>query len=67
MAKHTITNTAGGPRVINGADGPVTIAAGASQEVDVSEAELKIAKGTEWFEFGAAAAKASAKDADETK
>lgn len=52
MAKQTITNTTEGPRVVNGAEGPVTIPAGGSVEVDLSEAEFKVAKSTEWFDFG---------------
>lgn len=63
MAKHTITNTTDGPKIVNGEAGGVLIAAGASEEVEISDAELAIAKGTEWFEFGAAAAKAAAKEA----
>ena len=64
MAKQTITNISGGPRVINGADGPITLANGESADIDVSDAELKVAKGTEWFEFGAKAAKDAAKTDD---
>lgn len=65
MAKQTITNTTGGPRIVNGAEGPVSIPAGGSAEVDVSDAELKVAKATEWFEFGKAAAKEAAKAEDD--
>lgn len=67
MAKHTFTNVSGGPRIVNGVAGAVVIGPGMSEEVDVSDAELKIAKSTEWFELGAAAAKAATKDADDAK
>ena len=66
MAKHTFTNTSGGPRVVNGVDGPVTIANGDSAEVEVSDPELKSAKATGWFETGAKAAKEADK-ADDAK
>lgn len=63
MAKQTITNVSGGPKLVNSVAGAVLIAPNASEEVNISDAELKVAKGTEWFEFGAAAAKSAAKDA----
>lgn len=67
MAKQTITNISAGPRVANGVEGPVTIPAGGSAEVDMSDAELKVAKSTKWFEFGKSAAKEAAKADDGEK
>ena len=67
MAKHTFTNVSGGPRIVNGSDGPVSIQPGQSAEVEISDAELKSAKSTEWFEFGKAAAKEAAKADDGEK
>jgi hypothetical protein len=51
MAKHTFTNTADGPRIVNGSEGPVSILPGQSTDVEVSDAELKSAKATEWFDL----------------
>lgn len=64
MAKHTFTNTADGPRIVNGSEGPVSILPGQSADVEVSDAELKSAKATEWFELGSKAAKEAAKADD---
>lgn len=47
-----ITNISKGPRGVNGPSGPVLIEAGETAEIDLSEAEAKIAKATGWFEFG---------------
>jgi len=58
-----VTNISNGPRGINGKDGPVLIEAGETSEVEVNDAELKVAKSTGWFDFGAkAAADAEKKD-----
>ena len=54
-----ITNTQKGARGVNTKDGPVLIEPGETADVELSEAEAKIAKATGWFEFGAAAAKAA--------
>ncbi|XKI87793.1 hypothetical protein ACIU1A_09255 [Mesorhizobium sp. ORM16] len=53
-----VTNTQAGPRGLNTKDGPVLVEPGQTVDADLSDAELKVAKGTGWFEFGAAAAKA---------
>ncbi len=47
-----ITNTQVGPRGLNAISGPVMLDPGQSIEVDLSEAEAKIAQATGWFEFG---------------
>jgi len=61
MAKHTITNTSGGPRMVNTTTGAVMLKAGETRDdLELSDAELKSAKGTDWFAFGARAAKAAA-------
>ena len=57
-----ITNTQQGARGVNTKEGPVLIEPGHTVDLDLSEAEAKIAKGTGWFEFGAAAAKAAEED-----
>jgi hypothetical protein len=64
MAKQTITNVSGGPKIVNGMEGAVLIADGTSETVEISDAELKVAKATEWFEFGDKAAKEAAKADD---
>lgn len=51
-----VTNTQKGPRGINTAQGPVLIEPGQTVDVEVSEAELKVARASGWFEFGKAAA-----------
>lgn len=58
-----ITNVEKGPRGLNTKDGPILVEPGQSVDVDLSEAEAKIAKATGWFDFG----KADAKPADEKK
>ena len=63
MAKHTFKNISEGPRIVNGSEGPVTIAPGQSAEVDTSDAELKSAKATEWFDVGAKPNTKAAKEA----
>lgn len=47
-----ITNKSEGPRGVNTTSGPVLIDPGQSADVELSEAELKIAKGTGWFKIG---------------
>jgi len=47
-----ITNLTDGPRGVNATSGSVLIEPGASVDVDLSDAELKVAKATGWFEFG---------------
>jgi hypothetical protein len=54
MAQHTITNVSKGPRGVNSESGPVLIEPGQTVEVELTEAEAKIAKATEWFKFGKA-------------
>ncbi|MXP42978.1 hypothetical protein [Allopontixanthobacter sediminis] len=49
MAKHALTNATDGPKSVNSLTGTVVIAAGASEEVDLSEAEFISAKATGWF------------------
>lgn len=60
LTKQTITNVSGGPKVVNAVP-TVTLQAGESAEVEMTAAELKVAKGTEWFEFGKAAAAEASK------
>lgn len=47
-----ITNTQVGPRGLNAISGPVMLDPGQSVDVEMSEAEAKIAEATGWFEFG---------------
>ncbi len=65
LTKHTVTNTTDGPKIINGASAAV-LQPGESMDVELSDAEHASAKASEWFGFGASAAKAAAK-ADEDK
>lgn len=58
-----ITNTQVGPRGLNAISGPVMLDPGQTIDVEMSEAEAKIAKDTGWFEFG----KAPAAKQDESK
>lgn len=46
-----ITNTQVGPRGLNAISGPVMLDPGQSIDVELSEAETKIARATGWFEF----------------
>lgn len=64
MTKATFTNVTDGPRVVNAVP-IVTLQAGESTDgdIDISQAELDVAKGTGWFDFGKAAAKKAADDA----
>lgn len=59
--KQTITNVTDGPKVVNGRPAGV-LAAGGSVEVEMTKAEIASAKASEWFAFGAAAAKAAKAD-----
>ena len=52
-----VTNTQPGPRGINTVNGPVLVEPGQSVEVEVLESELKVSKGTGWFEFDGEATK----------
>ncbi len=47
-----ITNKSEGPRGVNTTSGPVLFDPGQSVDVELSEAELKIAKATGWFKIG---------------
>lgn len=61
-----ITNTSDGPRSVHSVNGEVLIEAGATADLDLSDSEMKSAKATGYFEFGAAAAAKAAK-ADDTE
>lgn len=56
-----ITNTSQGARGVNTKEGPVLIEPGQTVDVDLVDAERKVADATGWFDFGS---KASAKDDD---
>lgn len=63
MATHKITNTDDGPRGFWHQDAVVMVEAGDTVDVsDMTDDEVKAAKATGYFKFGAAAAKAAAKD-----
>lgn len=66
IVKHVVTNVSGGPKLLNSIPAG-TLAAGDSTDdpVEMTEAEYEAAKATGWFKFGAAAAKAAAKDDDQ--
>lgn len=55
-----VTNTQEGARGLNTKNGPVLVEPKATVDVEMEATELEVAKGTGWFEFGAAAAKAAA-------
>lgn len=57
----TFKNISEGPRVLNGKEGPVTVQAGETAEVELSAAEAKIVGDTGWFEE-AKSAKPAKKD-----
>ncbi|TPL06679.1 hypothetical protein [Mesorhizobium sp. B2-4-11] len=57
-----VTNTQAGPRGLNTKTGPVLVEPGQSVDVEIDDAELKVAKATGWFDFGKAAAKAATDD-----
>lgn len=65
MVKHVVTNVTDGPKILNAAP-PGVLAAGDSTDepVEMTEGEYEAAKASGWFKFGAAAAKAAAKDDD---
>jgi len=46
-----VTNLEKGPRGINTTSGAVLVEVGETVEVEVSEAELKVAQATGWFDF----------------
>lgn len=46
-----VTNNQAGPRGLNTLDGAVLVDPGQSVDVDLSDAELKVAKATGWFSF----------------
>lgn len=52
-SKHTVTNTSDGPKVLNSTP-PTILQAGASTDgpVEISDAELAIAKEHGWFKLG---------------
>lgn len=56
-----VTNNQAGPRGLNAKDGPVLLDPGQTVDVEMSDAELKVAKATGWFSF---AGKDSAKSAE---
>lgn len=49
----SITNTSGGPKVVN-AQPIVTLQDGESADVEITDAELAVAKSTGWFEMSKA-------------
>ncbi|KNY36091.1 hypothetical protein [Agrobacterium sp. SUL3] len=62
------TNISKGPRGLNSTNGPILVEPGESVEIDLNEVELKVSKGTGWFEFEGEAADAGDKlDRDELK
>ena len=58
-----ITNIEKGPRGLNTKDGAILVEPGQTVDVELVEAELKVAKATGWFDFG----KAEPKQSDEKK
>jgi len=46
-----VTNNQAGPRGLNTKDGPVLVEPGQTVDVELSDAELKVAKATGWFGF----------------
>ena len=46
-----VTNDQAGPRGLNTKDGPVLVEPGQTVDVELSDAELKVAKATGWFSF----------------
>lgn len=57
-----VLNTQKGPRGINTKTGPVLIEPGQEVDVEITEDELKVAKASGWFEFGAKASAAAKED-----
>lgn len=64
LIKVTATNTSNGPHVLNSIPSHVVQPGETVEGVEMSEAEHEAAKGFGVFKFGAAAAKAAAKDDD---
>lgn len=64
-----VTNVSQGPRGLNTKNGPVLLDPKQSiDDLDISEAELKVSKGTGWFEFDGEAVDAGEKlDREELK
>ncbi|TPN26659.1 hypothetical protein FKO01_25440 [Mesorhizobium sp. B2-3-3] len=58
-----VTNTQKGPRGLNTLDGAVLVDSGQAVDVELSDAELAVAKKTGWFEFGKGAKKEEGGDA----
>lgn len=54
-----VTNISKGPRGLNTKIGPVLVEPGQTVDVEMEDAEIKVSKATEWFEFGT---KATAED-----
>jgi len=51
-----ITNISAGPRGVNAVAGPVLIESGETVELNMTEAEVAVSKGTGWFDFASAEA-----------
>jgi len=68
MAKHIVTNVSDGPRIIN-ASPAILLRPGEStpDAVEISPEEYEVAKGTNWFAFGAKAADPLDHDGDGRK
>lgn len=63
-----VTNISKGPRGLHSIVGPVLVEPGETVEIEINEVELKVSKGTGWFEFEGEAADAGEKlDRDELK
>ena len=63
-----VTNISKGPRGLHSVEGPVLVDPGDTVEIEINEVELKVSKGTGWFEFEGEAADAGEKlDRDELK
>jgi hypothetical protein len=62
-AKHVVTNITDGPKILN-AIPVIMLQPGQATDgaVEMTEGEFASAKATDWFKFGAAAAKAADKD-----
>lgn len=63
-----VTNTQNGPRGLNTKSGPVLVEPGQTVDVELTDAEAKVAKDTGWFEFArAASTKEAEKKAESEK
>lgn len=60
-----ITNTQTGPRGVNSLTGSVIVEPGQTVDIDVSDAELKVAKATGWFKIDGTAAPKSDEEPSE--